>query len=298
MSKVLILKGLPASGKSTYAKELVAQGGWKRVNKDDLRALLDNSKWSRANEKFVLKTRDFIIIQSLADGFNVIVDDTNLDPKHEETIRNLIKEQHYMKNIQIEVRYFDTSFEECIKRDTSRPSPVGKDVIMQMYNRYLKPEPIIYIPPKDKPKAIIVDIDGTLSHMTTRKGRPYDWHRVGEDAVDEIVADIVRNYYRMGHEDIMEENEGLKVIILSGRDGVCRPETEKWLKDNQIPYDYLFMRTANDNRKDNIVKQEIFEKEIRDNYQVLFVMDDRNQVVDMWRNELGLKVLQVEEGNF
>jgi len=53
--KVLILKGLPASGKSTYAKELVAKGNWKRINKDDLRAMLDCSKWSKANEKFVLQ---------------------------------------------------------------------------------------------------------------------------------------------------------------------------------------------------------------------------------------------------
>src|SRR3990167_6191615 len=212
--KVLILKGLPASGKSTYAKELVAQGGWKRVNKDDLRAMLDNSKWSKGNENFVLQTRDSIIWHALQNNLNVVVDDTNLSPKHEEAIKTLlsVSSDSRIAFTEVEVKYFDTPVEECIRRNKLRnkklkaagfPEQVPDSVIWDMYNRFVKDilpqgeykaeeeSTIFYIPPKDKPKAIIVDIDGTLSHMTTRKGRPYDWHRVGEDAVDEIVADIV-----------------------------------------------------------------------------------------------------------
>ena len=47
MSKLLILKGLPASGKTTEAKRLVIEENFKRVSKDDLRAMIDNSKWSK-----------------------------------------------------------------------------------------------------------------------------------------------------------------------------------------------------------------------------------------------------------
>src|SRR5207245_9019847 len=54
--KLLLLKGLPASGKSTYAKELVLKG-WKRVNKDDLRAMIDNGKWSHSNEDIIKEDR-------------------------------------------------------------------------------------------------------------------------------------------------------------------------------------------------------------------------------------------------
>ena len=61
-----MLKGLPASGKSTYAKKL-ANKGWTRVNKDDLRAMLNDGKWSRSNEKFVLKVRDFIVADALSE---------------------------------------------------------------------------------------------------------------------------------------------------------------------------------------------------------------------------------------
>ena len=85
---------------------------------------------------------------------------------------------------------------------------------------------------------------------------------------------------------------------MSGRDGVCEPETTKWLNDNEIPYDAMFMRAANDSRKDSIVKKELFEQFVRDHLAIEFVLDDRDQVVDMWRNELGLKVLQVAPGDF
>ena len=79
--KLLALRGLPASGKTTYAKELVNKG-WVRVNKDDMRAMLNNSKFSKDNESYILSLRDEIIISSLVQGKNVVVDDTNLDPKH------------------------------------------------------------------------------------------------------------------------------------------------------------------------------------------------------------------------
>ncbi len=89
MKKVIILKGLPASGKSTWAKQRLAAepGAYKRINKDELRAMLDDSHWSKGNERFVLRLRDHLIVAALEDGKHVIVDDTNLHPKHEQQIR-------------------------------------------------------------------------------------------------------------------------------------------------------------------------------------------------------------------
>jgi hypothetical protein len=57
------------------------------------------------------------------------------------------------------------------------------------------------------------------------------------------------------------------------------------------------MRKADDYRKDSIIKKEIYDNDIFPRYNVLFVYDDRNQVVEMWRG-LGVKVFQVELGNF
>jgi predicted kinase len=81
--------GLPASGKSTWAKEQVAKSGgqMKRVNKDDMRNMIDGGKYSRGNEKSILAIRDLIIEHYLSVGISVVVDDTNLHPKHKEALK-------------------------------------------------------------------------------------------------------------------------------------------------------------------------------------------------------------------
>ena len=284
-----MLKGLPASGKSTWAKEQVrlSKGKTKRVNKDDLRAMIDDGEWSKDNEKFILSVRDSVIVDALFQHKDVIVDDTNLAPKHEKDLRHIASEL----DAEFEVKWFDTPLAECIRRDMLRPNPVGKKVIRRFYEQIKDLyEPKIEHDP-NKPDCIIVDIDGTLAHMNGRS--PYDYTKVDTDVVDPVVADIVRRYRTV---DIMEENQ-LYVIIVSGRDDSCRDVTRKWLEDNYIPYDELHMRKTDDDRDDRIVKKEIFDAWIKDRYNVKFVLDDRNRVVEMWRS-LGLKVLQVGEGDF
>jgi hypothetical protein len=134
---------------------------------------------------------------------------------------------------------------------------------------------------KQLPKAIICDIDGTLSKMSDRS--PFDWKRVGEDSVKEPIKDILKKFKDAGEHTI---------IILSGRDSICRDETSKWLIDNDVPHDTLHMRPIRDNRKDVIVKKELFDEHIRDKFDVSFVMDDRLQVCRLWHS-MGLTLLRV-----
>lgn len=219
---------------------------------------------------------------SLGNGRHVMVDDTNLHPKHEERLKELA-EKH---GATFATRKFKIDVEECIKRDLKRENSVGEQVIRQMYDQFLRVKEV-YEPPKGKPEAILVDLDGTLAHMSGRS--PYDWSRVGEDAVDKAVIELLF--------DIRAGDFDTKIIILSGRDSVCRPETETWLEEQRIGYDDLFMRPEGDMRKDSIVKRELFDIHIRDSYEIRFVLDDRDQVVQMWR-DLGLKCFQVAEGAF
>lgn len=294
--KILFLKGLPASGKSTYAKELVATGKWKRVNKDDIRAMLDNSKWSKHNESFVKDVEDNIVIAAITRGYNVVVDDTNLVGNH--IARVTEKVQNLDITCYIEEKFIDTPLSECIRRDLSRPNGVGKKVIRRMYESAKNLYVAQYETSPDKPWCIIVDIDGTLAHMNGRS--PYDYTQVHTDLPDPIVVDLVRRYSQQAVMDEMPENY---VVIVSGRDDTCKPETEAWLAANGIQYDELHMRDTNrvddagNQIDDRIIKREIFDTWIRDRYNVRFVLDDRNRVVEMWRG-LGLKVLQVNEGDF
>lgn len=283
MKKVYILKGLPASGKTTWAKTQIQAnpGSFTRVNKDDLRDMLHNGRWSKHNEKQVLRIRDEIIMQSLEAGRHVIVDDTNLHPKHEQHIHEMVK-----KLAEVRVKFFDIDVESAVERDLKRTRSVGRDVIESMYESFLRPEKPTYEGDPTKPEAIICDIDGTLAHMKDRS--PYDWSKVGQDAVDYNIRELLRNYHSLG----------VRIVLVSGRDGSCRRETLAWLEDKEVPYDELHMRPAGNNEKDTVIKKRIFDDSIRDNYNVLFVLDDRDQVVDMWRNDIGLQVFQVAEGKF
>lgn len=279
--KILMLKGLPASGKSTYAKELVAKDhNWVRVNKDDLRAMMNNGEFSGKLEKQVVKTEREIAENALKIGKSVVIDDTNFNPTHEEFFRQLAKSY----KAEFDVEFFNTPLEICMIRDNERPNGVGETVIRRMYDQYLKPKPAIYERDESLPKAIICDIDGTLAHMKDRS--PYDWSRVGEDEVDPIIKNLLK---------ILKEK--YVIILVSGRDGCCMDETKQWLEDNGIQYDQLLMRGNGDNSPDTIIKKAIFDVYIKDNYNIEFVLDDRNQVVEMWRS-LGLKCLQVQEGDF
>ena len=138
-----------------------------------------------------------------------------------------------------------------------------------------------------KELAIIVDVDGTLADMRGIRG-PFEWDKVHLDKPHQDVIDLVKDLASL---------KKYKIIITTGRDGVCKEATRKWLKDNGVSFDDFYIRKAGDFRKDNIIKSEIYMDHIRPMYDVKFVIDDRDQVVEMWRS-LGLRVLQVAPGNF
>lgn len=282
MSKLVVMRGLPASGKSTYAKTLVDKG-YTRVNKDDLRAMLHNSKWSRQNEAFILRVRDDIVFAALAAGKDVVVDDTNLAPKHVETLTKI--GNHFKADVT--VKTIEVPLNECIKRDLARPNSVGSKVIRRMYYDYILPRMDKYEPPVGKPRAILCDIDGTVAHAADRD--IYDYSKVATDRPDLTIVDILRTY--------KERDPELQIVFVSGRDDSCRDVTIDWLAQNAIPATYLYMRKTGDKRDDAVVKREIFADHIAKEFIVQFVLDDRDRVVEMWRS-LGLKVLQVENGDF
>ena len=282
MKKVILLKGLPASGKSTYAKALVDESpnSYKRINNDDLRKMLDNGHYSPSMEKFIKKAVDALVLLALEEGKHIILDNTHLSESSVNRIKELVKGK---AEVIIEDKFLEVPLETCIKNDLKRFDSVGKDVIVEMWEKYIKTtNPIIQ--DKSLPNAIIVDIDGTLAHMKDRS--PFDWQRVGEDECDEIIKGIVNSYDNLG-----------TIIVMSGRDSICRDKTIKWLEDNNIKYDMLFMRAIGDNRKDSIIKKELFDNNVKDKFYVEYVMDDRDTICATWR-DMGLKCLQVAPGNF
>jgi predicted kinase len=272
--KLILTKGLPASGKTTWAKEYIQKHPeTANLCKDDLRLQLSGTN---KREKRIIKVRDLLTEYYFEQGYSVIWSDTNLNPIH--LTRSTELAERYTAKLVIQ-DFTDVSLAECIRRDLIRANSVGQQAIEQMYYDYLdKPDSTPEIDPS-LPNCYLVDIDGTLAINHTRN--PFDWQRVDEDNLNPAVATMVE---KLGRDS--------NIILLSGRSTVCRDLTIEWLKQSNIQHRYLFMRPANDNRADDVLKSELYYLHVRGKYNVLGVIDDRPKVCRMWRN-LGLNVFQV-----
>lgn len=134
MTELFVMKGLPASGKSTLAEQmLIEKPNRVRINKDYLRNMLYGGKYSPELEDILLDIRDSLIELYSSKGYDIIVDDTNLNPKHLERL-SLLSEN---LKIQFNIIIMRTTLEECIERDSKRINSVGEKVIRDMYEKYM-----------------------------------------------------------------------------------------------------------------------------------------------------------------
>ena len=293
MSKILVLQGPPASGKSTFARKFISENNhWVIVCRDSIRDSLGDY-WVPNREDLVSKIERDSIASSIEMGWNVIIDATNCNPK---TIAKweALADEH---KCEIEYKEFWIPFHEAIERDENddRKHKIGYRVIKDFYERY-KPELLNdegwdnrYIKPMGitKKKAIICDLDGTLA---IHQGRgPYDYEKCDTDLCEPRLNRILFDLYLQDY----------VIIFFSGREkiGNCEQKTIQWL-DSEFGGCYeLCMREEKDHRPDQIVKEEMYHKKVEPYYDVVAVFDDRNKVVDMWR-DLGLFTCQTYYGDF
>lgn len=304
LQTVIILKGLPGSGKSTWALDYLRKHpDFKRVNKDLLRTMLDGTVGDFQEEKMVLSIRDFCIEKALCKHFNVIVDDTNFKDAHYFAICDAAKR---VGNVRVFEKYFDISLKDALARNKERPHPVPESIITKMWETNIKGKHVelrdVYFGAKQEflreenlkarmepelGEAIIVDLDGTLALNFTLRDY-YDLDRLDEDTLNVIVSELIELY----------SGAGYFVLLVSGRDDQGQVKTEEWLNRYNISYDHLFMRAAGDTRNDTIVKREIYDQQIKGKYNVRLAIDDRKKVCRMWKEIYGIPVLQLDDVDF
>lgn len=142
-----------------------------------------------------------------------------------------------------------------------------------------------------KQNAYIFDIDGTLSDTSRRRHHlqksPKDWKAFFADQINDVALPSAAILQGLGY-------LGNGIIIVTGRGEEYRDVTVSWLENHNIYYDELFMRPAKDNRDDTEIKLEIYNANIKPNYNILAVFEDRLRLVRMWR-EQGLFVFNCNQ---
>lgn len=136
MNKIIICRGIPASGKSTWAKQWVLEDPEHRIriNQDDIRNML-GKYWVPSRENLVLYINNAIITKAVSLNYDIIIDNINLNPKNILYIEDII----LLCNMKYIIEYkdfFDVPLSVCIERDKKRTNPIGEEVIKSFYNRY------------------------------------------------------------------------------------------------------------------------------------------------------------------
>lgn len=205
---------------------------------------------------------------AIKSGHSVVISNTHLNPRTREKTIKKFKDVGY----EVLIKLFEITFEEAVKRDLNRMYPVGYQVISEQFEKWNKSFKNQYCPDSSLPAAIIIDIDGTLTHIDGSR-HPFDWDLADKDVPNTTVIDLLHRY----------ESDHC-IILLTGRDVSAQQKTEYWLNLHNIPYDILLMRSLNDNRRGDIVKEEIFWNHIADNFNVVFAIEDTPKIVRMWQS--------------
>lgn len=300
---LIILRGLPGAGKSTYAKTLNADAIFSR---DKFREYFPDTNNGATNFETVIN--DLMLTGAkgvLKEDKTVVIDATNLSMSSLHPFIWLALEN---KVKHLTITTLQTPVEICVQR---RQNQISQEVIKAKAARYghnlftdsQVTKVVSHTVENQIAKyfnefapyscqnswltpVIICDIDGTLANMGTRD--PYDESTVLNDSPHQHIVNLVKKY---------NTDNDYKLVVMSGRTDSCFDDTLTWLHKQGIYPDALLMRKTGDTRSDAVVKRELLETVEKTCGPVEFVLDDRNSVVEMWR-KIGIPCLQVAPGDF
>jgi predicted kinase len=312
MKTIYVMRGLPGSGKSTRARNIVEKTGAVRVCRDDLREMFygqenSNIKAFKADKKLeniITSLTTLVVRESLSKGLHVVIDECNLNKKSVDNWINIAKE---FKNTKVEIEDFtDTPIDICIKRDVNRNKSVGVEVIVNMamkynllgnkYNNYFfgnKYEPGDF----NGKKVLICDLDGTLFNCNHRlhyikpedkipygststnvyqfKRGKKDWKKFHRSSVYDGIINETRDFIIK----TLQETPDIKLIFLTGRpEAYLTISVDKLLEFGIIEFETIIMRENNDYRSSVEYKKSIIDLYFSDCELVIYIDDDINVI--------------------
>lgn len=291
--KITLLVGPPGSGKSTLARKMAAETGAVYVNQD-----------SQQGEHMD------IFFDAVLNGKDIIVDRMNFNKQQRAKYLDYAK--YKQPTYQSEIIVLHENYETCLARvrarfgnhETINEEKSARGALQTFFTKYERPlegeaDVLTFkYPEGPKEKVIVCDLDGTLCDVEHRRhhvrkpaGEKKDWKAffdgIPDDPVNQWCLDIILKF-AIG---------GISTVFCSGRDDNQRKNTRDWLVKYGVGHLPLYMRNRHDPRQDSIVKENILDFELLTRYEPYFMIDDRKQVVDMWRRR-GFVCLQCDEGDF
>lgn len=297
--KTLVLPvGPPGSGKSTLAREF-EEKGYLRISQD-------------------VSGRQHLAIfeKAISEGKDVYVDRLNFTKDQRTRYLSLAKANGYTTGIIVLHVPYNVCYERCMARqdhETIKDHKAASSALNMFFSKYERVEDseadVVERRGHEglKPLAVIFDLDGTICDVEHRrhfvnkpKGEKKDWvgffKGMTEDKPNGPVVQLARSL-----------SAHYSIVFCSGRPDNYRKETLNWLEQYNLlhlpdPYIVnvhapLYMRLRNDSRQDDIVKEILLDFEILTRYKPAFMVDDRDQVVAMWRKR-GYTCFQCAPGDF
>lgn len=303
IKKIILTRGIPGSGKSTWAKAWVTEDPEHRIrlNWDDMRNMM-GPYWVPSREpinKHMLWA-GLNMAAYCTRPYDVVIDNMNLNSKdwkqYEDWINNYnqsLNSEETNTQYVLEFKDFFIPLEECIRRDAMRPNPIGEKTIKDIWRRYkhfiqtTEVENVVnnLRQSTGKVPCIVVDMDSTMCFNTTK--RP--WY--GDGAAEGMINDVPNP----GVVAVVKElQRKFPIIVVTGRDTTQATVTKQWLVKQGITPTEFYFRTAGDYRKGVEVKNELI-NQVLNKYDIVTIFEDCEPIVKMFR-DMGLTVLQPNKG--
>lgn len=299
MPKLILLVGPPGSGKSTLAKKYESEG-FVRISQDDQGKDGHREAFSNAGRE----------------GKNIVVDRMNFNVQQRQDYLNHGKIHGYETEILVIHENHETCLQRALNRIQNEGHPTIKDeknaraALQTFFTKYERPkegeaDKLTFVYPEgDKPRVIVCDLDGTLCNVEHRRhyvrraeGEKKDWAGFNREIINDTLNTWCLDIISRFSSNTVAERYRIPTIFCSGRNENERKTTITWL-DKYVDFPYkLYMRHRVDSRQDAIIKEIILDFELLTRYAPYFMIDDRTQVVEMWRKR-GFVTLQCDEGDF
>ncbi len=298
MSRITFTVGPPGAGKTRWAHQEVARRGLQqlqRVNLDDFLTMTHGREFGPLSRPDLTLVKRILMdtIRTIAEsGRDVIVDGAHLSTRFPNQVRDEMGDR-YQYGIQ---DFTGKALEFCINNDRNRYAKnpwahVGSEEVNRAWSQAQalrrrfggeglplwveqlnRSDGIVaYLPQSGLPKALIVDIDGTLAHVGSRPAHDTTGLRNG---LEHRLAELLEPF---------TQSHGAEVVILTGQGEECRDDFLKWLSAENLPHGEVHMRRPRDSRRDSDVKLDLFDRHVRHKFHVVAAFADREHVVKLWR---------------